>query len=160
MLTTTAGARQSNTQPDQLRRAIYSRAVVGLSAGGYGAVMLALHHLEAFSVVESWSGYFHPTDPAGRSALDLGSPSANAKASAHAFVGKLRRGMARKSTFFAFYVGRGDARFRAENRLFDRELTQAQVPHLFRIYAGGHEQAVWTAHAKFWLAVAVDHLAK
>jgi S-formylglutathione hydrolase FrmB len=41
------------------------RAIVGLSAGGYGAVMLALHHLPAFSVVESWSGYFHPTDPAG-----------------------------------------------------------------------------------------------
>ena len=136
------------------------RPIVGLSAGGYGAVMLALHHLEAFSVVESWSGYFHPTDPAGRSALDLGSPSANAKANAHAFVGELRRDMARKPAFFAFYVGRGDARFRAENRLFDRELTQARVPHLFRIYGGGHEQAMWTAHAKFWLAVAVDHLAK
>ena len=42
--------------------------------------------------------------------------------------------------------------------MFDRELTSAQVPHLFRIYAGGHEQAVWTAPAKAWLAVAVDHL--
>ena len=38
-----------------------ARAVVGLSAGGYGAVLLTLHHL--VSVVESWSGYFHPTDP-------------------------------------------------------------------------------------------------
>ena len=120
----------------------------------------ALHHLEAFSVVESWSGYFHPTDPLGRRALDLGSPSANANASAHAFVGKLRRGFARRPTFFAFYVGRGDARFRAENRLFHRELTTARVPHVFRIYAGGHEQAVWTAHARAWLAVAVDHLAR
>jgi S-formylglutathione hydrolase FrmB len=136
------------------------RAIVGLSAGGYGAVILALHHLEAFSVVESWSGYFHPTDPAGRRALDLGSASANANANAHAFVGNLRRGFARRPTFFAFYVGRGDSRFRAENRLFDRELTAARVPHLFRLYAGGHEQAVWTAHAKAWLAVAVDHLAR
>ena len=136
------------------------RAIVGLSAGGYGAVMLALHHLEAFSVVESWSCYFHPTDPAGRRALDLGSASANANASAHAFVGKLRRGFALRPTFFAFYVGRGDSRFRAENRQFDRELTAARVPHLFRLYAGGHEQAVWAAHAKAWLAVAVDHLAR
>jgi len=136
------------------------RAIVGLSAGGYGAVMLALHHLEAFSAVESWSGYFHPTDPDGRRALDLGSPTANANASAHAFVGKLRRGFARRPTFFSFYVGRGDARFRAENRSFHRELTAARVPHVFRIYAGGHEQAVWTAHAKAWLAVAVDHLAR
>jgi S-formylglutathione hydrolase FrmB len=136
------------------------RAIVGLSAGGYGAVILALHHLEAFSVVESWSGYFHPTNPAGTRALDLGSSSANANASAHAFVGTLRRGFARQPTFFAFYVGRGDSRFRAENRLFDRELTAARVPHLFRLYPGGHEEPVWAAHAKAWLAVAVDHLAK
>jgi S-formylglutathione hydrolase FrmB len=136
------------------------RAIVGLSAGGYGAVMLALHHLEAFSVVESWSGYFHPTDPAGRRALDLGSANANANASAHAFVGTLRRGFARRPTFFAFYVGSGDARFRAENRRFHRELTAARVPHLFRVYPGGHEQGVWNAHARAWLAVAVDHLAR
>ena len=146
----------------QLRtiRARAGRAIVGLSAGGYGAVMLALHHLPAFSVVESWSGYFHPTDPAGEHALDLGSERANANASAHAFVRSLRRGFARRPTFFAFYVGRGDARFREENRLFHRELTAAGVPHMFRIYPGGHEQSVWSAHARAWLAVAVDHLAR
>jgi S-formylglutathione hydrolase FrmB len=135
------------------------RAIVGLSAGGYGAVMLALHHLPAFSVVESWSGYFHPTDPAGERALDLGTPRANANASAHAFVKTLKRGFAERPTFFAFYVGSGDSRFREENRLFHRELTAAGVPHMFRIYPGGHEQSVWSAHAQAWLAVAVDHLA-
>ena len=41
------------------------RALIGLSAGGYGAMHLALDHLATFSVVESWSGYFHPTDPTG-----------------------------------------------------------------------------------------------
>jgi S-formylglutathione hydrolase FrmB len=41
------------------------RALVGLSAGGYGAVSLAMHHLDDFSVIESWSGYFRPTNPAG-----------------------------------------------------------------------------------------------
>jgi enterochelin esterase-like enzyme len=136
------------------------RAIVGLSAGGYGAVMLALHHLPAFSVVESWSGYFHPTDPAGENALDLGTPRANAKASAHAFVRTLRRGFAQRPTFFAFYVGSGDSRFRDENRVFHRELSAAGVPHLFRVYSGGHEQSVWDAHAQVWLAVAVDHLAR
>ena len=136
------------------------RAIVGLSAGGYGAVILALHHLPAFSVIESWSGYFHPTDPAGKRALDLGSAQANANASAHAFVKTLRRGFARRPTFFAFYVGSGDARFRDENRVFHRELAAAGVPHLFRIYPGGHDQSVWNAHAQAWLAVAVDHLAR
>lgn len=136
-----------------------ARAIVGLSAGGYGAVILALHHLPSFSVVESWSGYFHPTDPAGLNALDLGSASADERASAHSFVAGLRRGFARRPTFFAFYVGKEDARFRAENRRFDRELTAARVPHVFREYPGGHEQSVWSAHARAWLALAVDHLA-
>jgi S-formylglutathione hydrolase FrmB len=135
------------------------RAIVGLSAGGYGAVILALHHLQAFSVMESWSGYFHPTDPAGEQALDLGSASANAKASAHTFVSSLRRGFASQPTYFGFYVGRGDARFRDENQEFDRELTAARVPHLFRVYPGGHQQSVWSSHAQVWLALAVDHLA-
>jgi enterochelin esterase-like enzyme len=136
------------------------RAIVGLSAGGYGAVMLTLHHLRAFSVVESWSGYFHPTDPAGDHALDLGSSRANANASAHAFVRTLREGFRRSPTFFAFYVGRGDDRFRDENERFDRELTAAGVPHVFRVYPGGHEQSVWSAHARAWLSLAVDHLAR
>jgi enterochelin esterase-like enzyme len=109
-------------------------------------------------VVESWSGYFHPTDPQGVHALDLGSARANANASAHAFVKTLRREFALRPTYFAFYVGRGDERFRDENERFDRELDAAHVPHVFRVYAGGHEQSVWTSHARAWLAVAVDHL--
>ena len=144
-------------------RTIHSRsgrAIVGLSAGGYGAVMLALHHLEAFSVVESWSGYFHPTNPDGSKSLDLGSARANAGASAHAFVAKLRRWFTQTPTFFGFYVGQGDDRFRDENERFDRELKAARVPHLFRVYPGGHEQGVWSTHAQAWLATAVDHLAR
>src|SRR5438309_9109248 len=84
------------------------RGIVGLSAGGYGAVILALHHLEAFSVVESWSGYFKPTSPKGDSTLDLGSAAANTRASAHSYVAMLRTAFRRRPTFFAFYVGRED----------------------------------------------------
>ncbi len=135
-----------------------ARAIVGLSAGGYGAVLVALHHLDRFSVVESWSGYFHPTNPQGTQALDLGSASRNAHASAHTFVSSLRRSFARRPTFFAFYVGRGDDRFRDENEFLHRELDQAHVPHVFRVYAGGHQQSVWAAHARAWLDLALDHL--
>jgi enterochelin esterase-like enzyme len=41
------------------------RAIAGNSAGAYGAVNIALHHLATFGVVQSWSGYFHqtPTGP-------------------------------------------------------------------------------------------------
>ena len=135
------------------------RAIVGLSASGYGAVLLALHHLQSFSVIESWSGYFHPTNPAGTAAIDLGSRAANAHASAHSFVSTLRRSFARHPTFFAFYVGREDKRFRAENVRLDRELDAAGVGHVFRIYAGGHEQSVWQRHAAAWLNLAARRLA-
>jgi putative tributyrin esterase len=134
------------------------RAIVGLSAGGYGAVLLALHHLRSFSVVESWSGYFHPTNPAGTAALDLGSATANARASAHSFVSTLRHSFARNPTFFAFYVGRADRRFHDENVRLDRELDGAGIGHVFHVYAGGHRQSVWQAHAAAWLDLAVRHL--
>jgi S-formylglutathione hydrolase FrmB len=136
------------------------RALVGLSAGGYGAVLLALHRLDAFSVIESWSGYFHPTDPSGLHALDLGSPAANRRASAHSFVRSLRRAFSRRPTFFGFYVGRQDDRFRDENVQLHRELAAARVPHVFELYRGGHEQALWNRHAPAWLRLALDHLSR
>jgi putative tributyrin esterase len=134
------------------------RALVGLSAGGYGAVLLAFHHLESFSVVESCSGYFRPTNPAGTTSLDLGSPAANARASAHALIDELRANFRRAPIFVAFYVGIEDRRFREENGRLDAELRAARIPHVFRIYAGAHEQTVWQAHARAWLALALEHL--
>lgn len=135
------------------------RALVGLSAGGYGAVLIALHHLGSYAVVESWSGYFHPTNRRGDAPLPLGSAAANRRASAHTFVHALRRAFRRRPTFFAFYVGRGDALFRAENRRLHRELSTARVPHVFEVYPGAHEQSLWSAHARAWLGLALRHLA-
>jgi enterochelin esterase-like enzyme len=129
------------------------RALVGLSAGGYGAVVLALSHLSAFSVVESWSGYFRPTNPSGTKVI----PHIPTQ-SGHSLVPELRADERRRPTFFAFYVGAEDRRFRAENEQLDRELRAARVPHVFRIYPGAHEQPVWQAHAGQWLGVALDHL--
>ena len=136
-----------------------ARAIVGLSAGGYGAVLLALHHLGSFSVMESWSGYFHPTNRSGTAPLVLGSTAANRRASAHSFVRSLRQAFRRRPTFFAFYVGRGDATFRAENQLLHHELAAARVPHVFELYAGAHEQSLWAKHALTWLGLALAHLA-
>jgi enterochelin esterase-like enzyme len=129
------------------------RALVGLSAGGYGAVLLALHHLDDFSVIESWSGYFRPTNPAGTAVI----PHTPAQ-SAHAQVSTLRADERKRPTFFAFYVGAGDKRFRAENEQLDRELRAAGVPHVFRVYPGAHDQSVWRGHARAWLSLALDHL--
>lgn len=134
------------------------RAIVGLSAGGYGAMLVALHHLGDFSVVESWSGYFHPTDTSGLNALDLGSAAANDHASAHRLIASLRADERVRPTFLAFYVGRDDGRFRAENRLLHSELRAASVPHVFHVYPGGHVSSLWQAHAAGWLKLALEHL--
>jgi enterochelin esterase-like enzyme len=131
------------------------RALIGISAGGYGATILGLHHLGTFAVIESWSGYFHPTDPSGTRSLDRG-----ADAIAHSFVGRLHADERHRPTFLAFYVGRGDTRFRDENVQFDRELTATHVPHLFELYRGGHRTSLWQKHAVGWLRLALDHLAR
>ena len=125
------------------------RAIVGVSAGGYGATIVGLHHVATFSVIEAWSGYFHPTDPTGTQPLARG-PAANA----HTQLGRLAR-----ATFFGFYVGRSDGRFLPENQQLDRELAAAHVPHVFEVYAGAHETALWQSHAVQWLRLALRHLA-
>ena len=134
------------------------RALIGLSAGGYGALLLTLHHLSSFAAVESWSGYFHPTDPSGTKPLELGSPHADAKASAHALVTGLRSSVRRYPTFLAFYVGRSDTRFERENEQLNMELTRAGISHTFRIYDGGHSSSLWKREAEPWLALALRHL--
>jgi S-formylglutathione hydrolase FrmB len=52
------------------------RALIGLSAGGYGAFNVGLRSLQTFGAVESWSGYFVGTDPSGYHVLELGPPAA------------------------------------------------------------------------------------
>jgi enterochelin esterase-like enzyme len=130
-----------------------ARAIVGLSAGGFGAMHLGLAHLNTFSVVESWSGYFHPTDPTGTKALDLGP-----KDDVHQQLLATRGTLKRLHTTISFYVGDGDSRFLVENRQLNLELTNAGIPHVFRIYSGGHEQRLWQRYAKSWLAMALVHL--
>ena len=61
-------------------RSRFGRGLVGLSAGGYGALNIGLRRLSTFGVVESWSGYFAATDPSGYHILNLGSPQANSDA--------------------------------------------------------------------------------
>jgi enterochelin esterase-like enzyme len=136
------------------------RAIVGLSAGGYGAALIGLHHLDTFSVIQSWSGYFHPTNPAGTAPLDVGSPAADAAASAHTLVGGLKRAFARWGpTYLGFYIGAQDWRFLPENLRFHRELVAAGVPHYFSVYTGAHTFALWTPHEPAWIGRASRELA-
>jgi enterochelin esterase-like enzyme len=131
------------------------RALVGVSAGGYGAMLLGLHHLARFAAIESWSGYFHPTDPTGTRSI-----SSRPWLSAHAFVPSLRRAFRVHPTFLGFYVGAQDTLFRPENVRFARELSRAGVPFFFRIYPGGHSQTLWTNEAPTWLTMLLAQLSR
>jgi len=148
---------------DRTYRTIASRrgrAVIGLSAGGYGAAILDAHHPGEYAVMESWSGYFRPTDPTGANTLDLGSEAENANASVFDQVPRLKAAFGRAPTFFAFYVGSSDPTFVPDNVTLDQRLTAAHVYHVFDLYPGGHDNALWQAHAVRWLGMALNHLAR
>jgi enterochelin esterase-like enzyme len=136
-----------------------ARALIGISAGGYGATLIGIHHASVYSVIESWSGYFHATDPTGTAPMDMGSRAANDAANAHTLVPQMKAAFTRYApTLFGFYVGTNDKLFLAENRTFDRELTAAQVAHAYAEYSGGHNATFWREHEEKWVTDALDRL--
>jgi len=135
------------------------RALVGISAGGYGASIIGVHHPSEFSVIESWSGYFRPTDSTGEETLELGSDAADEHASVLRLAPTLAKQFADYPTFFAFYVGESDPTFVADNRALDAALRAAGVPHRFALYPGAHTTSLWRAHASAWLRLALARLA-
>lgn len=133
------------------------RALIGLSAGGYGAMNIGLRSLSTYAVIESWSGYFVATDPSGLHVLKLSSAKAQAAATVPS-GNHLRQSLRRHPTLVAFYVGRSDSRFLTMNRVFDATLTQHGVAHVFRTYPGGHQLALWQGQAPAWLRMALTYL--
>jgi enterochelin esterase-like enzyme len=136
------------------------RAIVGVSAGGYGATLIGIHNPGTYEVIESWSGYFKLTTPEGKP-QDLGSPEANANASAHASVPQLEEKFGPyDKTYFAFYTGTSDPYpgFVEDNQKLSEELTDARIPHAYALYEGGHNQQFWSQHQDEWLAAAASRL--
>jgi S-formylglutathione hydrolase FrmB len=134
------------------------RALIGLSAGGYGAFNIGLRTLDVFGAVESWSGYFVATDPSGYQVLKLGSAQDNAAARVPRGP-RLRKELAAWPSLIAFYIGRQDSRFLQMNVQFDRQLTQNHIKHVFHTYTGGHSPSLWQSQAPYWLGMALDALA-
>jgi enterochelin esterase-like enzyme len=140
-----------------------ARALIGISAGGYGATLIAIHHPSTYSVIESWSGYFHATNPEGTAPMDMGSEQANAWANAYSFVPQLKKLFAEypyPETRYGFYVGTDDQHFLDDNRKFDQALTAEGVKHVYREYEGGHTEAFWKEHETEWVTAALDALAR
>jgi enterochelin esterase-like enzyme len=125
-----------------------SRAIAGISMGGYGAINLALGHSDTFGIAASWSGYFVSNTP------DVdgpqGSPTWRAR-SPLLSVAQRAPTLRRQPVATSFYSGRAD-RFFAENVSFSETLTRLGIPHRFRAVAGGHDASVWRAQLTTELA--------
>jgi enterochelin esterase-like enzyme len=136
----------------------HGRALIGLSAGGYGAFNVGLRTLQTFGAVESWSGYFVGTDPSGYHVLKLPTPAAQQAATVPDGP-PLAQEVARWPSLIGFYVGSSDDRFADANQAFDAALRASRIAHVFHVYPGGHSAALWQARAPSWLALALTYLA-
>jgi enterochelin esterase-like enzyme len=120
-----------------------SRAIAGLSEGGYGALNIAIHHPGEFRVVESWSGY-EQADPVlsvfghDQALMKRNSPQLT--------VGAAARKLKLAHTYFWLYSGSGDRELKQNNQ-FARTLTVLNLPHRYAVVHGGHNWALWRGHA-------------
>jgi S-formylglutathione hydrolase FrmB len=114
------------------------RAIAGNSEGAFGAMNLALHHLDSFSIVESWSGYFR----ANRGGAFSHTTAAQRRADSPAdYVLALARRLRRLPLHAFLYVGLADSdrglstSFAGQLRAAGAELRYAELPgrHSWRL---------------------------
>ncbi len=115
------------------------RVIGGFSAGAYGAMNIALHHLSDFANVQSWSGYFTQTPTgvfadAGHASLAYNSPLV--------YVTRQRHALRRYPLRVYMFVGRGDGSS-AQQLPMARALLAAGARVRDRFYPGGHDWSVW-----------------
>jgi len=121
-----------------------ARAIAGLSEGGYGAINIALHNPDEFSVVESWSGYERAAHISSIFGRNLEGVPANSPLDTLAEVAP---GLRRAHVYFWFYSGDDDP-LRVQNREFANELKQLHIPHRYLVFRGGHNWALWRGQAQ------------
>lgn len=132
------------------------RHVVGVSMGGYGALLLGLGHPELFASAASISGVLFDEekaiDLAGnrflRWAIDIDRMLGDgtdaeflARHNVYSLVDALPEGE-RPRLFLASGVGEPDA-LRRPSRLFHEHLAARGIAHEWRVYDGSHDWADW-----------------
>jgi enterochelin esterase-like enzyme len=115
------------------------RVIAGFSAGAYGAINIALHHVATFASVQVWSGYFTQTRSgvfatASRATLRYNSPIDEAPA--------MRAQIASKGLRVFMFVGRDDESSRQIVPMA-RVLRAAGATVQYHIVGGGHDWSVW-----------------
>jgi enterochelin esterase-like enzyme len=134
-----------------------ARMLAGLSAGGYGAVNIALHHPHTFSAFEAWSGYYvqTPTDSftgVSKRLLFDNSPAEYLPSIAPTI---------RRLPFNAFlYQGTGDDVSAPAMFSFARQLRSVGVHTEAAVYPGRHNWRLWRRHFNAMLEFASSSLEK
>jgi enterochelin esterase-like enzyme len=130
------------------------RAIAGLSAGGFGAVNIALRNLGTFGTAESWSGYFTqsaqgPFKSATPQLIQANSPAR--------YVSSMRLRLQRMPLSAFLYGGRQDrgsraiAPFAAQLRAAGGHVTTAR-------YGGAHDWGLWRSAMPISLRYAAVHM--
>jgi S-formylglutathione hydrolase FrmB len=126
------------------------RAIAGNSEGAYGALNISLHHLRAFSIAESWSGYYlqrarGPFKHATAAAIASNSPSL--------YVARVRAQLRRYPLRAYVYVGKHEREL-SKTRLFVRELAANGGHPTVGVFKGGHNWELWRREIPAMLAYA------
>ncbi len=115
------------------------RVIAGFSAGAYGALNIALHHLADFANVEGWSGYFTQTRTGVFAHAD---PAALADNSPLVEVAGLTHPLAVHPLRAYLFAGRDDSSSRQLLPMV-RALRARRARVQYRLYPGGHDWSVW-----------------
>jgi enterochelin esterase-like enzyme len=125
-----------------VERAAASRMIAGFSAGGYGAIDMALRHPGTFGVAESWSGYFDaPHDGSLRDAT----PIERHEHSPSWLVAHDLAGIAREGLRMLLSAGVGEPVVLHATRAFAAELARDHLPSRLLVMPGRHDGAQWHA---------------
>ena len=136
-----------------VEQASSDRTIAGFSAGGYGAIDIALRHPGLFGVAESWSGYFGaPHDGSLRSVP-------RAERAAHSPIDLVKgehRALRSLGVRFLLSAGlREPVVLRATDR-FARELHRLHLTARELVTPGGHDGRQWHAILRPGLAYSLS----
>ncbi len=115
------------------------RVIGGFSAGGYGAINIALHQLSTFASVQVWSGYFTQT----RSGVFTGATAAALRYNSPIdYVARVSSTIAKQGLRVNMFGGRGDESSRQIVPMA-RALQAGGAGVQYAVYPGGHDWSVW-----------------
>jgi S-formylglutathione hydrolase FrmB len=137
-----------------------SRAIVGLSMGGHGALSLALRHPRAFRSASSMSGILDLTShPKSWEIADRLGPLEEHRAlwEEHSVTQLLRRGAGPELPIL-FACGDADRAAWTENLALHEKLTGANRDHEWRSSPEGHSWTFWMSELPHHVAFAAEYL--